>query len=150
MRKHICTFLLAVVMTVGVAVPAAALTPAYKPDEIKFERVNYNADDFADNAPASGNKTSVKGVSYWIESGEWGYLHVNWRVKSKAKAYQVEISSDKAFGTADRGQTWRGNCTKRLGAFELPSGSTKYVRVRAVYKHDRVGPWSKTKRIDRK
>ena len=150
MRKHICTLLLAVVMTVGMVVPAAALTPAYKPDEIKFQRVNYNADGFVDNATATGNKTRVKGVSYWIESGEWGYLHVNWRVKSKAKAYQIELSSDKTFNATDRGQTWRGKCTKRLGAFEMPSGSTKYVRVRAVYKNDRVGPWSKAKRIDRK
>lgn len=149
MRKHICTLLLAVVMTAGMVVPAAALTPAYKPDEIKFQRVNYNADDFMDNTPATGNKTSVKGVSYWIESGEWGYLHIGWKIKSKAKAYQIELSNDKAFGTADRGQTWRGNCTKRLGAFELPSGSTKYVRVRALYKNDRVGKWSKTVTVKR-
>lgn len=150
MKKHICTLLLAAVMTVGMVVPAAALTPAYKPDEIKFTRVNYSAADFVDNTPATGNKTSVKGVDWWIESGEWGYLHINWKIKSKAKAYQAELSSDKTFGTADRGQTWRGNCTKRLGAFELPSGSKKYMRVRAVYKNDRVGPWSKAKRIDRK
>lgn len=150
MKKHICTLLLAVVMTVGMAVPAMALTPAYKPDEIKFQRVNYNTADFVDNQLASGNKTSVKGVDWWVESGEWGYLHVSWRVKSKAKAYQVELSSDKTFGVADRGQTWRGNCTKRLGAFELPSGSKKYMRVRAVYKNDKVGPWSKTVAITKK
>lgn len=150
MKKHICTLLLAVIMTVGMAIPAAALTPAYKPDEIKFARINYNAADFADNQPATGNKTSVKGVEWWIESGEWGYLHINWRVKSKAKAYQVELSSDKTFDIADRGQTWRGKCTKRLGAFEMPSGATKYIRVRAVYKNGRVGPWSRTVAVTRK
>lgn len=147
MRRRICTVLLTAIVAVCMIIPAAAVTPAYKADQIEFKTINYQADDFVDNQPAAGNKTSVKKVAYWIEAGEWGYLHINWTVKSKAKSYQVEMSRDKTFDRADRGTTWRGSCTKRLGAFE---SGTKYVRVRAVYKNDKVGPWSKVMVVMRK
>ncbi len=147
MRKYICTFLLAVVMTVGMAIPAAALTPAFYLDKVTFSVVDTTATDYTDNAVASGNKTKVKGVSGWIENRDWGYLRLSWTAKSKAQGYQIEVCNNKQFLRVDRGTTWRNTATKQLGAFEK---GTKYVRVRALYKNDRVGPWSKAKRIDRK
>lgn len=147
MRKHICTFLLAVVMTVGMALPAAALTPAFYLDKVTFSAVNTTAADYTDNLPAAGNKTKVKGVSCWIENRDWGYLRMSWKAKSKAQGYQIEVCNSKQFDKVERGTTWRNTATKKLGAFEK---GTKYVRVRALYKNDRVGPWSKAKRIDRK
>lgn len=147
MRKYICALLLAVVMTVGVVVPAAALTPAFYLDKVAFSAVDTTAADYRDNAAASGNKTKVKGVSCWIENRDWGYLRMSWKAKSKAQGYQIEVCNNKQFLRVDRGTTWRNTATKKLGAFEK---GTKYVRVRALYKNDRVGPWSKAKRIDRK
>lgn len=134
-------------MTVGMAIPAAALTPAFYLDKVTFSVVDTTATDYTDNAVASGNKTKVKGVSGWIENRDWGYLRLSWTAKSKAQGYQIEVCNNKQFLRVDRGTTWRNTATKQLGAFEK---GTKYVRVRALYKNDRVGPWSKAKRIDRK
>ena len=146
MRKYICTLLLAVVLTVGMAIPAAALTPAFYLDKVAFSAVDTTAADYMDNLPASGNKTKVKGVSCWVENRDWGYLRLSWTYKSKARGYQIDVCSNKQFDKVDRGQTWRNTATKQLGAFER---GTKYVRVRAVYKGDKVGPWSKTKVVTR-
>lgn len=141
MRKYICTLLLAVVMTVGMAVPAAALTPAFYLDKVAFSAVDTTAVGYTDNLPAAGNKTKVKGVSCWIENRDWGYLRMSWKAKSKAQGYQIEVCNSKQFLCVDRGTTWRNTATKQLGAFEK---GTKYIRVRALYKNDRVGKWSKT------
>lgn len=146
MRKYICTLLLAVVLTVGVAIPAAALTPAFYLDKVAFSAVDTTAADYRDNAAASGNKTKVKGVSCWVENRDWGYLRLSWTHKSKARGYQIDVCSNKQFVRVDRGTTWRNTATKKLGAFE---NGKKYVRVRAVYKGDKVGPWSKTKVVTR-
>ena len=146
MRKHICTFLLAVVMTVGMAVPAAALTPAFYLDKVTFSAVDTTAAGYTDNTAASGNKTKIKGVSGWVENRDWGYLRLSWTAKSKAQGYQIDVCSNKQFDKVDRGATWRNTATKKLGAFE---NGKKYVRVRAVYKGDKVGPWSKTKVVTR-
>lgn len=128
-------------MTVGMAIPAAALTPAFYLDKVAFSVVDTTAADYRDNAAASGNKTKVKGVSGWIENRDWGYLRMSWTAKSKAKGYQIEVCNSKQFLRVDRGTTWRNTATKQLGAFEK---GTKYIRVRALYKNDRVGKWSKT------
>ena len=140
--------IVAVILMVAMfAVPAMAITPAFYLDKILFETVDKTAPEFADNLPAAGNKTGIKGLDCWIENRDWGYLRMSWTAKSKAKGYQIEVCNSKQFLRVDRGTTWRNTATKQLGAFEK---GTKYVRVRALYKNDRVGPWSKAKRIDRK
>ena len=147
MRRRICTILLTAIVAVSMTVPAAAVTPAFYLDKVSFATVDTTAPNYTDNTPAAGNKTKVKGVSCWIENRDWGYLRLSWTHKSKAKGYQIDVCSNKQFGKVDRGATWRNTATKQLGAFE---SGTKYVRVRAVYKNDKVGPWSKIKTVTRK
>lgn len=141
--KKLITVILMVAMF---AVPAMAITPAFYLDKISFVTVDKTAPEFADNLPAAGNKTKVKGVSRWIENRDWGYLRMSWTAKSKAQGYQIEVCSNKQFDKVERGTTWRNTATKQLGAFDR---GTKYVRVRAVYKGDKVGPWSRTVKVTR-
>ena len=117
MRKYICTLLLAVVLTAGMVIHAAALPPAFYLDKVAFSAVDTTAADYTDNTAATGNKTKVKGVSDWIENRDWGYLRLSWTHKSKARGYQIDVCSNKQFDKVDRGQTWRNTATKQLGAF---------------------------------
>lgn len=142
MKKLIAVILMASMFVA----PAMAITPAFYLDKISFVTVDKTAPEFADNLPAAGNKTSVKGLDCWIENRDWGYLRMSWKAKSKAQGYQIEVCNNTQFLRVDRGTTWRNTATKQLGAFEH---GTKYVRVRAVYKGDKVGPWSKTVKVTR-
>lgn len=141
--KKLITVILMVAMF---AVPAMAITPAFYLDKISFETVDKTAPEFADNFPAAGNKTSIKGLDCWIENRDWGYLRMSWKAKSKAQGYQIEVCGNKDFDHIERGKTWRSTATKKLGAFEK---GAKYIRVRALYKNDRVGKWSKITKIER-
>lgn len=139
--------LIAVILMVAVfAAPAMAITPAFYLDKISFETVDKTAPEFVDNLPAAGNKTSIKGLNYWIENRDWGYLRMSWKAKSKAQGYQIEVCGNKDFAHVERGKAWRNTATKQLGAFDK---GAKYVRVRALYKNDRVGKWSKTEIVKR-
>lgn len=142
MKKLIAVILMASMFVA----PAMAITPAFYLDKISFETVDKTTPEFVDNLPAAGNKTSIKGLNYWVENRDWGYLRMSWKAKSKAQGYQIEVCGDKNFGHVERGKTWRNTATKQLGAFEK---GVKYIRVRALYKNDRVGKWSKITKIAR-
>ena len=151
MKKKLCTAIAALLVVVLSAVPAMAVTPAFQWDKVDFELVKYSDPDFVDNEPASGNKTRVKGVSASIEMTDWGYIHVKWKGKSMARAYQIEITEDKTFTKVYRGRTPLNSATRKMSFASRPkSGDTYYIRVRAVYKNDKVGPWSKTAKITKK
>lgn len=141
--KKLITVILMVAMF---AVPAMAITPAFYLDKISFETVDKTAPEFVDNLPAAGRKTNIKGLNCWIENRDWGYLRMSWKAKSKAQGYQIEVRGNKDFAHVERGKTWRNTATKQLGAFDK---GAKYVRVRALYKNDRVGKWSKTVTVKR-
>lgn len=142
MKKIIASILLVAMF----AIPAMALTPAFYLDKISFDYVDKAKTEFVDNEPASGNKTSVKGLTARVENRDWGYLRMNWTAKSKAQGYQIEVCNNTQFVRVNRGVTWRNSATKQLGAFEK---GTKYVRVRTLYKNDRVGKWSKIVTVKR-
>ncbi len=147
MKKIITAFILTVVMSVS----AMAITPALILDKGDFKYVNYQSADFVDNEPASGNKTSIKGVDCYFQNYEWGYLKVSWKSKSKASGYQVEYSSSKKFNGAYRCSVGKlqNHVTAKGGMATFKKGNTYYVRVRATYKNDKAGKWSKTFRISR-
>lgn len=142
MKKIIASIMLVALL----AVPAMALTPAFYLDKISFDYVDKTKTEFVDNHAATGNKTSVKGLHAYVENRDWGYLRMSWKAKSKAQGYQIEVCGNKNFDHVERGKTWRNTATKQLGAFEK---GAKYIRVRALYKNDRVGKWSKVTKIAR-
>lgn len=147
MKRIITAFILTVVMSVS----AMAITPALILDKGDFKYVNYQSADFVDNEPASGNKTSIKGVDCWFQNYEWGYLKISWKSKSKASGYQVEYSSSQKFNDAYRCSVGKlqNHVTAKGRMATFKEGNTYYVRVRAAYKNDKVGKWSKTFQIDR-
>lgn len=147
MKRIITAFILTVVMSVS----AMAITPALILDKGDFKYVNYQSADFVDNEPASGNKTSIKGVDCYFQNYEWGYLKVNWKAKSKASGYQVEYSGSKQFDDAYRCSVGKlqNHVTAKGRMSTFKEGCMYYVRVRATYKNDKAGKWSKTFQISR-
>lgn len=146
MKKIVALILLAALT----AIPAAAVTPSLRLDTVKFASTDVTASDFVDNQPASGNKTRIKGVKWTIENRDWGYLKISWKGKSAAKAYQVETSSNANFSPrVYRAKVYTTSTTKKLGAFDLRSGAVEYLRVRALYKNDKAGKWSKAVIVSR-
>lgn len=140
--KKIMAFIL---LTAVLITSAAAVTPALILDKATFYSVDRTAENYVEPQSAGDNKTSTKQVSVWFENREWGYLHINWKHKSKARGYQIEVAKDRSFNNcvrADVGMLYNhATYEGRMTTFK--SGQAYFVRVRATYKNDKVGKWSK-------
>ena len=92
---------------------------------------------------SNASVSKVASVKTKAKSGK--KIEITWKKQKSAKRYEIQIATNKKFNKNLIMTTVKGSKNKLT--YKYFKKGTAYVRVRAIGKNDKVGAWSKAKKV---